>query len=173
MKRRPYFAAPVLALALCATASSALAQEKSLEIRLKSFQEVPSVSSAAAGRFKLFLDESSGAIHYDLSYTGLEGTVTQGHIHFGQRGVNGGIMVWLCQTSGFVDPAGRAPVCAQSGTVSGVLAADNVVGPAGQGIAAGEFSEALKAIRAGVAYVNVHSTKFPAGELRGQLHDGD
>ena len=38
-----------------------------------------------------------------------------------------------------------------------------------QGIAPGQLNELIAAIRAGVAYVNVHSTKFPGGEVRGQL----
>jgi hypothetical protein len=42
-------------------------------------------------------------------------------------------------------------------------------GIVGQGIAPGEFEELLAAIRAGVAYANVHTSTFPGGELRGQL----
>jgi hypothetical protein len=48
-----------------------------------------------------------------------------------------------------------------------------VIGPAGQGIAAGEFSELVDALRAGRAYANVHSSKFPGGEIRGQINDDD
>jgi len=47
--------------------------------------------------------------------------------------------------------------------------AANVIGPAGQGIAPGEFSKVLEAIRSGVTYVNVHSVQFPPGEIRGQV----
>jgi hypothetical protein len=53
-----------------------------------------------------------------------------------------------------------------------VTAAD-VIGPTGQGVAAGEFEEVLKAIRAGVAYANVHSTRNQGGEIRGQIRAGD
>jgi hypothetical protein len=42
---------------------------------------------------------------------------------------------------------------------------------AAQGIAAGEFGELVAALRAGRAYANVHTTKFPPGEIRGQIND--
>jgi hypothetical protein len=48
-----------------------------------------------------------------------------------------------------------------------------VIGPAGQGIAAGEFAELLAAMRAGVTYVNVHSTLYPGGEIRAQISADD
>jgi hypothetical protein len=139
--------------------------------RLSGYQEVPSISTVARGRFKATINDASDSIQYELSYNGLEGDVRQAHIHFGQRSVNGGISVFLCQTSFNPDPTGLAPTCLQSGTVTGVLTAANVIGPAGQGIAAAEFAELVAAIRAGVAYANVHSAKWPAGEIRGQLRD--
>jgi hypothetical protein len=167
--------AAILALAAVALPSNAFdgRGRDRIEARLKSFQEVPAVSSVASGRFKATLDAASGSIAYELSYSGLEGTVTMSHIHLGQHGVNGGIMVWLCQTATNVDPTALSPSCPQSGTVSGVIQAANVVGPSGQGVAAQEFAEMVAALRAGVAYVNVHSSKFPAGEIRGQLRDDD
>jgi hypothetical protein len=155
-----------------ALATPALAHD-GIDVRLKGYSEVPSVSSAAKARFKASIDDKAGAINYTLTYSGLEGDVRQAHIHFGQHGTNGGIAVWLCQTSFNVDPTGLAPTCPQSGTVTGTVTAANVIGPAGQGIAAGEFAEVIAAIRAGVAYVNVHSTKFPGGEVRAQLRDDD
>ena len=175
MKCRPPTRAATLAacLTLLTTAAASVSAHDGIDARLKGYQEVPAVSSAAKGRLKAFVDDKSQAIHYELSYSGLEGTVTQAHIHFGQRGVNGGIMVWLCQTSTNADPTGLAPTCPQSGTVTGMLQAGNVIGPAGQGIAALEFAEVLAAIRSGTAYANVHSTKFPGGEIRAQLRDDD
>ena len=79
-------------------------------------------------------------------------------------------MVFLCQTSFNPDPTTFPPTCPQSGTASGILRLNNVIGPTAQGLTAGEFAELVKAIRGGVAYVNVHSTTFPGGEIRGQLN---
>ncbi|HEY6355445.1 MAG TPA: CHRD domain-containing protein, partial [Burkholderiaceae bacterium] len=114
---------------LIGAAASVSAHDDGIDARLKGFQEVPAVSTVAKGRLKAFVDDKSGAIHYELSYSGLEGTVTQAHIHIGQRGANGGIMVFLCQTATNADPTGLAPTCPQSGTVTGMLQAANVIGP--------------------------------------------
>lgn len=167
-RKRPLAWLPVaLAGTLCCVSASALAE--TLRIPLRSYEEVPSVSSGARGEFRARIDQGATQIVYELSYSGLQGDVRQAHIHVGQRGVNGGVSVFLCQTATNTDPTGLAPVCPASGSVSGVLQAANVIGPTGQGVSAGEFAELVAAIRAGVAYVNVHSSTFGGGEIRGQL----
>jgi CHRD domain len=145
-------------------------QERSFRARLRSIQEVPAVSSVATGEFRAKVNAAGTELSYELEYSGLEGTVTQSHIHLGQAGVNGGIMIWLCGTSTNPGPAGT-PTCppAPGGKVSRTVIAADVVGPAGQGVAAGEFAEALRGMRNGVSYANVHSTMWPGGEIRGQI----
>jgi CHRD domain len=151
-------AAAALGLLATATLADDSRSRERIEARLKGFAEVPAASSAASGRFKARIDSASQTLSYELSYSGLEDAVRMAHIHFGQHGVNGGIMVWLCQTAAFPSPVASTPPCPQSGTVSGVVSAADVVGPAGQGIA---------------PYANMHSNKFPGGEIRGQLRDDD
>jgi hypothetical protein len=102
------------------------------------YLEAPPISTAAAGTFKATIDDDAQEIHYTLTYSGLEGDVRQSHIHFGQRGVSAGISAWLCETTFNPSPTGPAtPDCPQSGTVTGVITASDVIGPATQGIAAG------------------------------------
>jgi CHRD domain len=162
------------ALALAATLAQADNGRDRIEARLKGYDEVPNaLSTPASGRFKGTVDRASQSLQYELSFSGLEGTVTMAHLHFGRRGVNGGIMVWLCQTTTNPDPNGGSPTCPAAGSVSGVIQANNVIGPSSQGIAPGEFAELLAAIRAGAVYVNVHSSKYPGGEIRGQIKDDD
>lgn len=153
-------------------------QAKFVRARLSGYQEVPTVSTTASGEFRgrISRDDvvpTDTEMSYELSYSGLEGNVTQAHIHIGARGTNGGIMIWLCGTAVNPGPPGTPSCPAPGGTVTGTVTARNVIGPAGQGIAAGEFEEALRAIRAGVAYANVHSTMWPGGEIRGQIADED
>jgi CHRD domain len=122
------------------------------------------VSSSATGSFEATVDDAASEINFRLTYDGLEAPVLFAHIHFGQRSVNGGVAAFLCG-------GGGKPACPQSGTATGTIVPADVIGPVGQGIAAGEFDELVAAIRAGRAYANVHSTKFPGGEIRGQIND--
>jgi hypothetical protein len=138
---------------------------------MSGYEENPDVSSVATGEFDGRLSQDGTALAYELSYSGLEGTVTQAHIHFGKPAVNGGISIWLCQTATNVAPTDGIPTCKQEGTVTGEVTAADVIGPAGQGIAATEFAEILAAMRAGRAYANVHSSKFGGGEIRTQIND--
>lgn len=133
------------------------------------------ISTKARGTFRATIDKNGELISYRLTYQGLEGAVTQSHIHFGQERTVGGIVVWLCQTPGTPAPAAVAaltPTCpaGSEGTVTGTIVPAQVLAVAGQGIADGEFAELVRAIRAGATYANVHSTLFPPGEVRGQVH---
>jgi hypothetical protein len=130
--------------------------------RMSSYQEVPSLSTGAKGKFEAKIQGST--IEYKLAYSGLSSAAAVAHIHFGQRSVNGGISAFLCG-------GGGKPACPASGTVTGTIVAADVIGPAGQGIAPGEMTELIAAIRAGRAYANVHTSSFPGGELRGQIND--
>jgi hypothetical protein len=143
---------------------------KTLHTPLVGFEEVPAVSTSARGGFEARIDGANTQMSYVLQYENLTGNVTQSHIHFGARATNGGISIWLCGTAANPGPVGT-PVCPASGTVVRTVTAADVVGPSGQGIAAGEFSEILEAMRAGAAYVNVHTTTSPGGEIRGQLRE--
>ncbi|MBI4258907.1 MAG: CHRD domain-containing protein [Thaumarchaeota archaeon] len=155
-------------LAVVGFTVSAQPQGRDFRAGLDGFQEVPTLSMPGTGSFKAKLNATGNGIEYELSYSGLSATATAAHIHLGQKGTNGGVIAFLCDTV-----AGNAiPDCpATSGTVTGTLTASSVVGPASQGIAPGEFDEFMRAMREGVTYANVHSTMFPGGEIRGQIND--
>jgi hypothetical protein len=150
---------------------------------LSGFEEPPGVSSPGRGFFRAIVDEDAGTIQYWLTYDGIPPLpaptqpappappippgVLQSHLHFGAHHTNGGISVFLC-TNINNGPVGTQ-LCPQSGQITGTIHSTDVIGPAGQGIAAGEFAELVAAIRAKSVYVNIHSAVFPAGEIRGQL----
>ena len=146
---------------------------RTLRATLKGFEESPSISSTGHGTFHATISEDGTSIQYTLTYDDLEGDVQQSHIHLGQRSVSGGIAAFLCTNQG--NGSATTPLCPgpRSGTVSGTITAAEVIGPTGQGLAPGEFAELLRAIDKNVTYANVHSTKHPGGEIRGQIDDED
>jgi hypothetical protein len=145
---------------------------ETVKAKLAGFNEVPAVSTTASGSFRGEISEDGTSITYTLKYAALEAAPTQAHIHFGQPGVNGGISVWLCSNlASPPTPAGVQPCPAAPATITGTFDADDVVGPAGQGIAAGELAELVRALEKEVAYANVHTEKFPGGEIRGDIDD--
>jgi len=134
---------------------------------LTGYEEVPSISTAARGTFQATLTGAQ-QISWELTYRDLESAVQQAHVHFGQRAVNGGVSAFLC--SNLPDaPAGTQPCPAPPATISGTIGPEQVVGPASQGIEPGAFGELLAAMRVKATYANVHSSTFPAGEIRGQI----
>ena len=166
----------------------------SLSAKLSGFREVlgPTLGigalfSTGSGRINLRIDKRDREIHYKLSYefpdaadTPVVGAqfVNQAHLHFGQKHTTGGINVWLCQSTDSPAPAAVAaatPMCpTPSGTVEGTIGAAQVIALAAQGFPAGEdgFDALLEALRTDAIYANVHTDRFPGGEIRGQLdHD--
>ena len=136
---------------------------------LSGFQEVPAISTEGNGTFRARISREVEEIQYELTYGALDGPVLQSHIHLGQEGVNGGISVFLCTNIGNAPEGVTVQACPQEGTITGTIGPGDVIGPAAQGIAAGEFAELVRAMRAGATYVNVHSEPQPGGEIRGQL----
>jgi hypothetical protein len=141
-------------------------------------KEVPVVSTDGFGTFRAEISKDEKRIEYKLTFRGLEGDVTQAHIHVGPKGNTGAIVLWLCQTPTNPAPATTdPPQCFDDGdpktlrsnTVKGVLTKDDVIPQAAHGIAEMEFDEIVDLIKAGKTYVNVHSAKFPPGEIRSQL----
>jgi hypothetical protein len=139
---------------------------------LDGYQENPSISTTGQGTVDLRIDEEGQTIEFEVTYAGLEGTATASHIHFARERVNGPVVVFFC------GGGGKGP-CPAEGTVTGTIAASNIPDPAipapGSAAANGlnTFEELVRAIRAGATYANVHSTKWPGGEIRGQIRVAD
>jgi hypothetical protein len=160
-----------LAAVLAAAFASPASADDNVRARLSGFQEVPVVSTEGSGTFHAAISPKGDAIDYEITYEGIQGTVTQSHMHVGQRSVNGGIVLWICGTTpGTPGPAGTPTCTSPNGHFAGTWRPENVQTLTnGQQISTGELDEVIAAIRAGVAYVNVHSNLSPGGEIRGQV----
>jgi hypothetical protein len=135
------------------------------------------VLTDATGTLHLDLDKKKGTIAYTLTYTGpFTSDVQQAHIHFGKSRDSGGIVVWLCQTTGKPAPTQVAmitPTCtapSPTATVMGTITRDNVLAVPGQNVTANDFDAITDAITSHTAYANIHTATFPGGEIRGQVH---
>lgn len=164
------------------TAAGNGGNDRKINVDLTGFEEVPVVVTTGNGELKLTISESGNAVDYVLSFADLQADITQAHIHVAQKNVNGGIVLWLCQTTGTQAPASVAaitPFCdatagntPRRGTVTGTLTNANVIAIATQQVAAGNLEDVLIAIAAGKAYGNLHTIASPGGEIRGQVkHD--
>jgi hypothetical protein len=131
-------------------------------------QEVPPIHTPAAGKLAIWLDDVSGEIRYELGWAGLRGRPVGAHLHFGQQGVNGGVLAVLCSNRNDVPFPAAPPECGPDGA-RGVLGPDDVPGIEAQGVERGDVRALFHAIRQGAVYVNVHTSEFPNGEIRGQL----
>ena len=177
MRRSRLFAvAAVVGVAGFTAAATAGDRGRDFETGMSGFEEVPSVSTTGGGQVDAAVNRAGTELRYTLRYRNLEGAVSQSHIHFGEEHTNGGIVVFLCTNLGN-GPVGRdVPPCPPPpAEVEGVLTADDVStavasAPARtQGIAEREFAELVRAMRAGATYANVHSDRWPGGEIRGQF----
>jgi hypothetical protein len=156
-------------------ASGANAEE--FHARFSGFNEVGALNaetgailSNGRGTLDLNLDRKAQTLAFTLTYSNLGAQVTQAHIHFGKVHVPGGVIVFFC--SNVAAPAGTQSCPATGGTVTGTITAANVIGPAAQNISPGDFDGLADAIASNTAYANIHTVRFPAGEIRGEIRRG-
>jgi hypothetical protein len=162
--------AGLLLIALLATVGTAWAANRNIEASLSGGEEVPARVTGASGRAKFKLSDDGTELHYELAVANIT-NVVQAHIHIGAPGVNGPIVAFLY---GPVAPAG-GPI--RGRIASGTITAEDLLNT----LAGHPLSDLVDAIRAGNAYVNVHTNDgvdptntgpgdFQSGEIRGQMH---
>jgi hypothetical protein len=162
--RRQLVVLLALATALAAVAVPAVGAPAAPPVsvaHLSGGEEVAPVDTRATGQAVFRLSRDGESLAYRLIVANIE-NVTMAHIHLAPAGVNGPVVVWLY-------PDGPPPQLIE-GRSSGVLAtgtitADDLVGP----LAGASLDDLLDAMRAGNTYVNVHTSQYPAGEVRGQI----
>jgi len=128
--------------------------------QLSGQQAVPPISTRASGQATFMLSSDGKELGYKLDVSNID-NVTMAHIHLAPAGKNGPIVVWL-----YSGPT-------KTGGFSGTLAEGTITAADLRGQLAGKtIADLVKEIDAGNAYVNVHTEKYPAGEIRGQIQPG-
>jgi hypothetical protein len=162
---KKFWTVAVLSAALTSLSQvAANAATVSFTSTLNGAQENPPVNTSAMGTATGTL--SSGpdgdVFIYTLSYSGLTSSLTDGHIHIGERGTNGPILHQLDNLSTFLGTT--------SGTITGDWRFDDLPNPSIPTTSrlTDDFAEALSE---GELYFNLHTSNFPGGEIRGQIEE--
>jgi hypothetical protein len=125
-------------------------------------KEVPPVDTNATGSAG-FSQPHLSNMSFGIQVNDIE-KVTAAHIHQGQEGENGPVIVTLFKAD---NDTGTGPVNGQ--LVNGSISNDMLEGPLeGKSVEV----DLAKVIQDGEAYVNVHTTGNPDGEIRGQIFAG-
>lgn len=160
-KTRVYVGAAILVIVIVVASAyyyySSRPQALVFTANMVSSEEVPPNGSMAKGTATVTISPDRTTLHFVVVVNNIS-NVTLSHIHLGQRGQNGPVIVNF-----FLGPV-------KSGTFSGTLAQGDVTSSNFVGQLAGQpMSELIKDIQNGMCYVNVHTTAHPPGEIRGQL----
>lgn len=135
-----------LSLSLVALAAGASGKPHQVAATLKASADVPKPKGAAGakgsftGSYVENAKTDTAVLKWKLTFTGLTGPALQAHIHLGKPGVAGNVLVPLC-----------AP-CKNGMTGTSKLS-----------------HSIVNSLHSGGTYVNVHTKKNPAGEIRGQI----
>jgi len=144
MKKLALLVTAATAVALVAVAFAGAAETYTVSATLKNNTEVPKPKGArlAKGAFSAkYVENKTGAtLTWKLTYSRLSGNALAAHIHMGKPGVAGPVIVPLCGPC----KNGQTGVSKISKSV-------------------------VAALEGGRAYVNVHTAKNAAGEIRGQV----
>jgi hypothetical protein len=139
---RAAIAGALVLLSACAQQPSSAPQGEAYAATLSGRQEVPPNDSAGTGSAEVEYHARSGLVHWRVSYGGLTGPVTGAHIHGpAGPGQNAGILI------PFAVGANGGPVTGQARVTA----------------------EQAAQLASGHWYVNLHTARYPGGELRGQL----
>ncbi|WP_203337740.1 CHRD domain-containing protein [Nocardioides limicola] len=155
-----FFFAVLLVLGLSLT-GAASASPGHYTAHLSGGEEVAPVDTRATGQTTFRLNADGTELSYRLIVANIE-NVTQAHIHLAPAGVNGPVVAWLYPAS---SPAQPIPGRSNGVLATGVITSANLVGP----LAGHDLSDLIEHLEAGNAYVNVHTSQYPGGEIRGQI----
>ena len=157
MKNRRFLIATTLVMLVALVSVGSAENTKNFVASLKGSNEVPPRDTNAAGNaiFRVLNDDE---IYFKLIVANID-NVLAAHIHLAAEGVNGPVVVGLFggpntgeQTEGIL--------------AEGIITAGDLVGP----LSGLTLEDLIEAMAEGNTYVNVHTTQFPGGEIRGQIH---
>ena len=137
--------------------AQAQAQTINFTAALSGGNEVPGVSTGAAGTATATLNATTGVLTYRVEVYNMPVGTTAGHIHVGAPGVAGPTVINFTVSTGISNDF----------AITGTATSAELTLRAAQGI--GSWDDFQQALLLGNMYVNIHSTNNPGGEIRGQI----
>ncbi len=167
-----YCAALAAMLTLSAViASTSHAGIVSFDASLLGSSESPPSGSPGTGNAMVFFDTTANTMQVELTFIGLIGTTTASHIHAATATAGDGSAGVATTTPYFVG----FPIGVTSGTYNSTLdmtlasSYNSAFITANGGTAASAETVLLASLEAGTAYLDIHTTVDPGGEIRGFL----
>ena len=160
MMKKALYACLMAASVVMLSATAASAQGKvRLTARLNGGEETPApgLNTGAFGFAVVTVDSAAAEVLVELQVWNLPTGSTAGHIHAGSKGTPGPVIL------DFTFPQGL------SGDFSQTFRLGQSALRARPEIGINTLADALQAVAAGNGYVNVHTTQYAGGEIRGQL----
>ena len=146
----------IIFLLVTALATAGFAAEKSFKAALSGSEVVPTATTMAKGEATFELSKNGKKLSYKVTVSDIE-NVTAAHIHMGKMGVAGPAIVPI-------------QMKAKKGKFSGTLAKGTITSKELIGSLKGKtVTDLITEIESGNAYLNVHTGKYPDGEIRGQI----
>lgn len=150
---------------LVSAATFAAAQEHGVgqfQANLKGYNEVPSVLTTGSGQVTVAVASNQDSLSITLNLTKLVGTAPSAGLYLATPGTTGGLIAPICGAS-------PLPACSTDSSTTATITSSDVAAIAAQGLAKGDLASVIEAIENGAVYVNVNSSAFSNGEIRGQL----
>jgi hypothetical protein len=142
---------------LLVSATQAQAQTYTLTADLNGGNEVPGVVSGAGGTATITFNNATNVLTYTIDVYNLPSGVTASHIHAGNSGVAGPVVINFTVVS----------TTSNDFRISGTVNLSEFTARAAQGI--NSIDDVKQMLLNEDCYVNVHSQLNPGGEIRGQL----
>ncbi len=122
---------------------------------------VPATASTNTGSITLSIVPGDSILKFELSVGNMAG-ITQAHLHTAAAGANGNVLAWLLPVNGNAAQAGSV-------ALTGVVSLGDIAPSWIRGTPRLAMDSVVALMRAGRVYVDLHSTTFTNGELRGQV----
>ncbi len=153
-------AGTIIATSQFAAADDSEVYKQTFQAQLKGSEEVPAVATTSSGDATFQVRQDERQVDYVVRGSNIQGAV-MGHVHCGAKGQNGPVIIPLFESS---------PTDINGVLAEGSLSTEDIL-PAAANCSPNiqTMPQFVQAMREGKLYVNVHTTKFPNGVVRGQL----